>query len=606
MRNLASWLPQCPARFQAYWLPFFLLFCMQQTEAQQSNNPLTAMKTVVNERFHSNNSHWPVGQNEYSKTSFHDSKIWFDNLKQEFSSTALVPKWQYSSNTDFITQVNFELWKTLSEGSDACGGGFVWGATAPFKNMQVLYFSHNQPKVKYLYWNEKGELKILLEKTIPEKARNKNEHSIEIHRKGSTLFFYEYINNELQELFSYPFQPITGNQVGFYADGIVHLKSNQLQIFEMLTENEKMLVKQKQKEDSLKFLAEIPEKFRKWNEIADENTKKLKKYDDKNVHKLNPKEYLRYREIQENLAEAYYNMASLKQAEGDIETAIVFYNLSAKTDHRKHYYESNWQIGKIYLSKYQKSGQENDKLIALDFLLKGAVGEKGNFSERPRLREYYQLKYPFITDFSFLHPNTEIPQTKEEYDRKYAEHLALQAQTANLKNQWQTLNQRPKFKALAIVIDNLQPQKSYIASTKKTLPLTRIFAEDIKCGDFYFDPAKNDFVMAFADGKPLDLNTDYVFMNRDYNFQFEYDKHECSACSGTGFTASGGSYTYQVATGRYTETRSGTIVSQTESVTKTPIYETHTIQGTPKYNICKVCDGKGGQPPTKRLKIATN
>lgn len=582
----------------------FLFFCIQQAQAQQSNNPLTAMKTVLEERFHYNTNNWTVGQNEYSKISLHDSKIWFDNLKQEFSSTTLIPNWQYTSNTDFVIKVNFELWKTLSEDTNACGGGFVWGATAPFKNMHLLYFSYNQPKVKYLYWNEKGEFKTLFEKALPEKTLNKNEHFIEIHRKGDNLFFYEYTDNGMQEFFTYPFQPITGNQIGFYADGVVHLKSNLIQISVASTENEKTQSIQKQKEDSLKWVAERPEQFRKWNEIADENKKKLTKYDGKNVYKLAPKERIKYRELQENLAEAYYSMASLKQDEGDIETAVVFYQLSAETDkYRKDYYAANWQIGKIYLSKYHKSGQEEDKLIALDFLLKGAVGEKGTFNERPRLKEYYQLKYPFITNFTFLDPQGAIPQTKEEYDKKYAEHLALQAQTAKLKQQWQTLNQRPKFTALAIVIDNFQPQKSYIANTQKTVPLTQIFAEEIKIGDFYFDPSKNDFIMAFADGKPLDLTTDYVFMNRDYNFQFEYDKHECAVCHGTGFTASGGNYTYQVATGRYTENRSGTIVSQTESITRTPIYETHTIQGTPKYNICKICDGKGGQPPTKRFTI---
>jgi hypothetical protein len=93
----------------------------------------------------------------------------------------------------------------------------------------------------------------------------------------------------------------------------------------------------------------------------------------------------------------------------------------------------------------------------------------------------------------------------------------------------------------------------------------------------------------------------------DYNINFNYRENAaCSACYGEGFVkVSSGAYTYQVATGRYTETRSSTIVGQTVSVTRTPVYESRIgiNTGPPKYELCKVCDGTGGRTKEKLFKL---
>lgn len=428
-------------------------------------NPNETMKEVFNERFEYNNNGWPIGQNENGSSSLatHDRVFWLSCIKQ-ISLVNLVPKWQYTSDSDFIVKVNFGFHKPLIKEPKGgnCGGGFAWGATAPFKSMQVLYFSYTQPEVKYIQWNEKGEYKVLAEKKLPEKFKNNFNHLVEIHRKGNTLFFYETIKDSLQLLLSAPYQPFQGNtNVGFYVDGEITLGARKLNISEQITQNDKAINEKNRAED-----------FVKWKAIAYAREKENSKYANKDDLKI--KDKVKYNSIKQELAQAYFQMACIKRLDKDFETAVKYFTLAADIANPSSNYR--FYFAKVYEDNFKISKQENDKTLALQNYFIAAKSERTDLGFPRALKAYYSLKYPFITDFSYINNNWQredlVPKTKQEYDKLVANTNIAAAKLKQEQVQAQA-NLAETNKQIAQRINMLTFNGNYVIS-QKTLRIFKL------------------------------------------------------------------------------------------------------------------------------------
>lgn len=614
MKNIAKHFllyTSCLYKATAYCL---LLFIAMAAKAQRTYSPTAdpndTTRLVIDEKFpYDNRNGWSIGQSEHIRTYLDTQGGYFllSNTLQNQSFVSLIPKWQHNSESDFVVKVNFSLVKPLIKKpvGGVSGGGFAWGGDAPYRNMQVLYFRYDKPLAEYTVWNEKGEPRLILEKSLP--PNNRKDYSIEIRRRGSTLYIYDAAQEDsLQLLFSAPFQPFGGlSNIGFYVSGEMMISSQKLTVREAMTQEELMQAAQQRAED-----------FRQWNLIADAKEKELQKFADKDKDKLKQKDKDKLYSIGRELVKAYFEMGNIKRLDKDPEATVVFYTMAADLgqQYKVAYYDrlSEFYLGRAFEDKYIKYGMETDKMLAMSHYLNAAKKDRADLGFPGTLKAYYQLKYPFITDFTnyavvspYWQHESSAPKTKEEYDRRIALDKENRAKREMIRQQWSLLNRRPKFTARAIVIDNLNPKKSYVASTTATAWLTLVLPGELKMGDFYYHPDKKDFVIAISDGKPYDLKNSLggVFMNRDYNFDFDYYRDVCKVCHGEGWIKSGGGYSYQVATGRYTETRSSTIVGQTESITRTPVYETHTINTAPTFTKCTACDGTGGPPTRKTMTI---
>ena len=592
----------------------FMLFSTIVLQAQRTYSPLAdpndTTRLVIDERFLADNRNgWNLWSNEDSRTYLSSQGGYFSlsNSKQDQSLVNLLPKWQHNSNCNFVVKTSFSLMKPLIKKpvGGVSGAGFAWGGSAPYRNMQVLYFRYDKPLAEYTVWNDKGEVRLILQKPVPQ--NNKKEYTIEIRRSGNSIYFYDAAKEDsLQLLFSAPFQPFDGlSNFGLYVSGEMSIGFRRLIINEAMTQEEIKLAAQQRAED-----------FRLWNAIADANTKELKKYDGKDLEKMKRKDKEKLQDICSNLTEAYFEMGNIRRLDKDPEATVVFYTMAADLaqQYKVPYFDrlSEFYLGKAFEDKYKKNGLETDKMLAMSHYLNAAKKDRADVGFPSTLKAYYQLKYPFITDFTnyaVVSPHWQqeylIPKTKEQYDRAVAIDKENKAELAMIQQQWAVLNRRPKFTVRGIGIDNINPRNSYVASTTATAWLTLVQPEELQMGDFYYHPDRKDFVVAISDGRPYDLKAGYhyVFMNRDYNFDFEYHRDVCKVCHGDGWIKSGGGYTYQVATGRYIETRNSSIVSGTVSVTRTPVYETHTINTAPTFTKCTACHGTGGPPAAKMLTI---
>lgn len=590
-----------------------LLFGTMALYAQRTYSPIAdpddSNRLVIDEFFPADNRNgWSIFQNELTRTYLSDKGGYFSlsNTKQDQSYVVLLPKWQHNAESDFVVKVDFSLLMPLIKKpvGGVSGAGFAWGGNAPYRNMQVLYFRYDKPLAEYTVWNEKGEAKLVLEKAVPK--NNKKEYSIEIQRKGSTLYFYNASKADgLELLFSAPFQSFQGqSNIGFYVSGEMSIAAKKLLIKETMTAQEISLATQQRVED-----------FRLWNATAEAKAKELKQFDGKDYAKLKQKEREKLSDICRDLAESYFQMGNIKRLDKDPEATVVFYTMATdlSQQYKVPYFDriSEFYLGRAFEEKYKKYGAETDKTLALSHYLKAAKKDRADLGFPVTLKAYYQLKYPFITDYSIISPYWQneniVPKTKEEYEKKQADMLEYQKRSKVFAEK---LAKRPLIFVKSVVIDNhsSDENKSYITTSTsgyEKIVLKKIPSDELKYGDCYYDIAQKDFVpFIYKKDKMQEIVLGLLF--EDYNVNFKFvDRPGCSACFGEGFVkTSSGSYSYQVATGRYTETRNSTIVSQTESITRTPIYETHMIgTGVPKYEICKVCDGTGGEKREKIIEI---
>jgi TPR repeat protein len=113
-------------------------------------------------------------------------------------------------------------------------------------------------------------------------------------------------------------------------------------------------------------------------------------------------------------------MANIKWIDNDLDAAISFYSMASELDNEK----AGKYLGQIYEKRYQQSNLQSDKDLALHFYLKTAKLERTDLGFPPALKAYYNLKYPFITDFSNVSPYWQnenmLPKTKEDYDKSQA------------------------------------------------------------------------------------------------------------------------------------------------------------------------------------------
>lgn len=578
-------------------------------KAQRTYDPLAiindTMKTVIGENFYSNINGWPTGSSSTMAARFNNfgnsSSYLIDNYKQDQSIVYMVPKWKFNPQNNFVIKTEFNLDRHPAMGKNPVkevpiwGGGFVWGATEPYKNMYIFYLRMDKPLLEYGMWNDKSEYKVLKE---VETGKTRMNHFLEIQRKGNNLFCYENIKDTLHLLLTVPFQTFKGTNIGYYVSGVAYLSVKNLQIQEAMSMDERFAAMEMRSAD-----------FNKWKAIAEGLEKEKIKYKDKDISKLNKKVKENLDNISKSLSGAYFEMANIRRIENDLESATYYYTLA--NDHspnnRIHFYA--FYTGKSYEEKYNQGQQEVDKSMALKYYMLAAKNDRTDLDIPTALKSYYRLKYPFIEDFSIVTSYWQnemfVPHTKEEYDLAIQRKKQKELEDLMWKQMWAELNKRPKFEALQIVLYATHPQDNYIASTMKTAPLTTLTAAELKAGDYYYDPLKKDFIMAGYDGVPLGLQSfTTIYMNRDYNFTFQMVKKVCPSCFGEGFIkVSSGGYSYQAATGRYTETRSPNLDGQTVTVTRTPVYETVSIPGKPVYEICKECNGTGGPGIIKNLTI---
>ncbi len=592
-------------RLHLFVLIIFFLVCIQGNAQRRYDSwaiPNDTMKTVINENFSSNINGWPVGNstNMAARLNSYSSNYSYmiDNYKQDQSIVYMVPKWNVNPQNNFIIKTEFNLDRhppvggTSAKDVSVWGGGFVWGATEPYKNMYILYFRMDKPIVEYGQWNDQGAYKVLKQFEIEKTSMN---HKVELHRNGNNLSCYEKKNDTLRQIGIVPFQQFTGNQIGFYVSGASYLSARNLNIQETMSKDEREALFQQHVKD-----------FKEWMEVVDRYEKEKLKFAGKKMDDLSKKSQEKLRSLNLNLADGYAQLGNIKRLDGDLQTAIVFYTRANELDILPVRYALI--LGKAYEENYEITQNEMDKTMALKFYFESAKKDRDDLGMPGGLKAYYKLRYPFIEDFTLISSNWQnenlVPKTKEEYDLLVAKNKVFLANQAKWRQRWAALNKRPKFEAIQLVLYDTHPQDNYIASTMKTARLTAIDASALQAGDFYYDPVKKDFVMAGYDGTPVGmLSTATVYMNRDYNFTFQMVKEFCKVCHGEGYTVSSGGYSYKVATGSYTESRSAGIVGQTDIVTRTPVYETKTIQGAPTYTLCKACNGTGGPPPQKYFNI---
>ncbi|MFV0469102.1 MAG: hypothetical protein ACK5MK_09280 [Dysgonomonas sp.] len=595
----------------------FVCLAAMIAQAQRTYSPLADPddnnRLVIDEFFPADNRNgWSIGQSEFTRTylDFNGGYFSLSNTKQDQSYVVLLPKWQHNLESDFVIKVNFSLLKPLIKKpvGGVSGAGFAWGGNAPYQNMQVLYFRYDKPLAEYTVWNEKGEAKLILEKAVPQNSRK--EYSIEIQRKGNAIYFYEASKDDcLTLLFSAPFQSFQGqSNIGFYVSGELSIAAKKLLIKEAMTAQEIAWATQQRAED-----------FRLWNATAEAKAKELQKFDGKDYAKLKQKDREKLSDICQDLAKSYFEMGNIKRLDKDPEATVVFYTMATDLaqQYKVPYFDriSEFYLGRAFEEKYKKYGAEIDKTLALSHYLKAAKKDRADLGFPGTLKAYYQLKYPFITDYTYISPYWQnenmLPKTKEAY-KKYEEDRVAYAKKS--KELAEKFARRPFILIKSVVIDNYasDPAKSYVTTTSTQYPkviLQKIPFEELKYGDYYYDISERDFIpFTMSYDKVPKMKNRFVMVIRfdDYNVNFNFTEYPgCAVCFGEGFVkTSSGAYTYRIATGRYTETRSGTIVGQTEAVTRTPVYETHTIQaGPPKYEICKTCNGTGGIKREKNIQI---
>lgn len=581
----------------------FFLFVYITSFGQKSYLPPVngeeTMKTITDERFENNNYSWPVGDNDDGRFSFfkeqNGSIYSIYNPNENRSIVGMNKGVPLKGNTDFTIVIDFDLWKTLSEGSGNCGGGFVWAPEGPFRNMQLLYFSFNQAIYKFAQWNEKGEYKLVFERGLPAKNRN---ISLEIQRKSDFLHYYLKNKDSALLLFTTPITPtLQFNKMGFYLDGKIHMTARRLHVKQSFTAEEKFISLQNRAED-----------FTAWEKKAETQTKELAGLTKKK--NIDYKDKIKIKKIQDEISTAYKEMGNIKWIDNDIEAALTFYSLALESGNEA----AGRYAGRLCELKYRKTQEEQDKEHALSFYFRTAKLERTDLGFPPALKSYYSLKYPFITDYSFISPFWQneymIPKTKEEYERSLSAWTAYKIQSKALSEK---LAKRPLIVVKSVVINNYSPDstQSYITTSNanyQRIILKKIPFNELRYGDCYYNQAEKDFIpfITTYDKGVKDKGFAFAIRYEDFNMDFSYlDKPGCSSCFGEGFVkTSSGAYTYKVATGRYNETRNGTIVGQTESITRTPIYETHTVQaGPPKYELCKVCNGTGGIKREKIIQI---
>lgn len=565
-------------------------------------NPEDTLKVVSDERFDNNINGWPIGTSEDSRYNFqkgeNGSYYSLYNAIDNRSIVALNKGIELNVNTDFVIKVKFDILKSYADSSGNCGGGFVWGANDPYKNMQLLYFNYKKPAYIFAQWNEKGTYKKLFEKELPV---NNREIELEIRRIKNTINFYVQSKDSLLLLFTIPTKDAARfYKMGFYLDGRIYMTARRLLVKESFTHQEKIIAFQNRAED-----------FMKWEEIFQSKTKELSKLTQKK--KIDYKDKTQINRIKNSLSTAFVQMANIKWIDNDLDAAISFYSMASELDNEK----AGKYLGQIYEKRYQQSNLQSDKDLALHFYLKTAKLERTDLGFPPALKAYYNLKYPFITDFSNVSPYWQnenmLPKTKEDYDKSQA---AWAAYKIKHKEFLKKMAQRPLIFVKSVFINRYSPDstKSFVLTATKgyeKVLLKKMQFDELKYGDCYYNVVKKDFV-PFNNANANDLSKSAIVFAlpfEDYNINFNYRENAaCSACYGEGFVkVSSGAYTYQVATGRYTETRSSTIVGQTVSVTRTPVYESRTINtGPPKYELCKVCDGTGGRTKEKIIQIVVD